>query len=253
MRISALSEQTGLPVGTIKFYLREGVLPHGRRTSRTSAEYDESHLERIRLIRALTEVGGLEIAQVRRVVEVIESPAPPPIELMATAQRALTGAPAESATPPGEGDPAAVVEPGTTSDAEEASESEESEPGRSRQWAKARGWNIPPDDQLISRLEVAWSACDDAGMELTPELLHEYAASVEEIARIDVAHVPRDPEAAVRRVILGTVLGDAVLASLRLLAQREAGYAAMRAAQGVDPSDPDRSAGRAPDRDPGQD
>ncbi|WP_010532905.1 MerR family transcriptional regulator [Brachybacterium squillarum] len=224
MRISALSEQTGLPVGTIKFYLREGVLPHGRRTSRTSAEYDESHLERIRLIRALTEVGGLEIAQVRRVVEVIESPAPPPIELMATAQRALTGAPPEPSEGSGasgrdHGAPAGGGDPGAEG------------PSRARRWAEDRGWSIPPDDQLVARLEAAWSACDDAGMELTPELLHEYAAPVEEIARIDVAHVPREPEAAVRRVILGTVLGDAVLASLRLLAQREAGYASMRAAQ----------------------
>ena len=40
MRISALSEATGVPVPTLKFYLREGLLHPGEATSRTRAEYD---------------------------------------------------------------------------------------------------------------------------------------------------------------------------------------------------------------------
>ncbi|WP_141748252.1 MerR family transcriptional regulator, partial [Brachybacterium sp. HMSC06H03] len=89
MRISALSARTEVPIGTIKFYLREGLLAPGRQTSRTTAEYDESHVERIRLVRALTDAGGLGIAAVRRIVEVLDAPGPARLDLLATAQHAL--------------------------------------------------------------------------------------------------------------------------------------------------------------------
>ena len=46
MRISQLSAQTGIPVATIKFYLRENLLHDGARTSATQAQYDESHVAR---------------------------------------------------------------------------------------------------------------------------------------------------------------------------------------------------------------
>ena len=51
MRISELSSQTGVPVATIKFYLREKLLQEGIRTSATQAQYNESHVARLRLIR----------------------------------------------------------------------------------------------------------------------------------------------------------------------------------------------------------
>ena len=41
MRISELSAQTGVPVPTIKYYLREGLLPEGERSAPTQAAYGE--------------------------------------------------------------------------------------------------------------------------------------------------------------------------------------------------------------------
>ena len=58
MRISELSSRTGIPVATIKFYLRENLLHPGVRTAATQAQYDESHEARLRLIRALLGPGG---------------------------------------------------------------------------------------------------------------------------------------------------------------------------------------------------
>ncbi|MYU47619.1 MerR family transcriptional regulator, partial [Streptomyces sp. SID7803] len=52
MRLSELSERSGIATATIKYYLREGLLPPGERLSATQAEYDESHLRRLRLVRA---------------------------------------------------------------------------------------------------------------------------------------------------------------------------------------------------------
>ncbi|MFI8354714.1 MerR family transcriptional regulator [Streptomyces cyaneofuscatus] len=62
MRLAELSERSGVPTATVKYYLREGLLPAGRRVSATQAEYDEGHLRRLRLVRAqvatlLTELG----------------------------------------------------------------------------------------------------------------------------------------------------------------------------------------------------
>ena len=55
MRLAELSERSGISTATVKYYLREGLLPPGRRISATQAEYEESHLRRLGLIRALTE------------------------------------------------------------------------------------------------------------------------------------------------------------------------------------------------------
>ena len=65
MRMKELSEASGVPVATIKFYLRERLLPAGERTHPNQSVYGDAHLRRIRLIRALIEVGGLSVATAR--------------------------------------------------------------------------------------------------------------------------------------------------------------------------------------------
>ncbi|HET7822095.1 MAG TPA: MerR family transcriptional regulator, partial [Ornithinibacter sp.] len=49
MRISELSQASGVPLPTVKYYLREGLLMPGEATSRTRAEYGPAHVERVRL------------------------------------------------------------------------------------------------------------------------------------------------------------------------------------------------------------
>ena len=66
MKIAALSEVTGVSVPTLKYYLREGLLPPGVATAVNQAEYDDHHVRRVRLIRALLELGGLSVARVPR-------------------------------------------------------------------------------------------------------------------------------------------------------------------------------------------
>ena len=196
MRISELSARTDVPVGTIKFYLREGLLPPGRRTSRTAAEYNDAHVERIRLIRALTDAGGLGIAAVRRIVTVLDSPQPARLDLLATAQDALL-----------------AEEPAAAGEAPRRS--------RARDWAAARGWTTFPEDLLLERLDRVWQACEEAGIDVDDDLLDRYAEAMEQVARLDVDTVPTGPEGAVHRVIVGTVMLEPVLLALRLLARRE--------------------------------
>lgn len=72
MRLAELSERSGVSTSTIKYYLREGLLPQGRRLSATQADYDESHLRRLRLVRALIQVGKVPVATVRQVLAYVD-------------------------------------------------------------------------------------------------------------------------------------------------------------------------------------
>ena len=53
MKISDLAKLTGVPKQTIHYYIRSGLLPKPQKLSNNSADYDESFVERIRLIKEL--------------------------------------------------------------------------------------------------------------------------------------------------------------------------------------------------------
>ncbi|MEV7544825.1 MerR family transcriptional regulator [Streptomyces sp. NPDC089915] len=72
MRLSELSERSGVSTATIKYYLREGLLAPGRRISATTAEYGEDHLRRLRVVRTLLQVGGLSVAAAAKVLKHVD-------------------------------------------------------------------------------------------------------------------------------------------------------------------------------------
>src|SRR5688500_14197629 len=76
MRIAELSRRTGVPVPTIKYYLREGLLPAGELTSPNQARYDERHVQRLHLVRVLLDVGRLPIATIRQLLTALDQPDP---------------------------------------------------------------------------------------------------------------------------------------------------------------------------------
>ena len=93
MRLAELCAATGVPPATVKYYLREGLLPAGERVSATRAEYGPAHVERLRLIRALVEGADVSIDGVRRIVEAIEQPPPSQHDFFGEAQKAINGPP----------------------------------------------------------------------------------------------------------------------------------------------------------------
>lgn len=202
MKISALAASTGVPVPTLKFYLRNGLLPPGRPLSKTQADYDHTHVERVRLIKALTDVGGLTLEAVQRVLKTLEDPQVERVGLLGAAQRALGGAPSqESETPNKPADP-------------------DGGKLRAHAWLEKRGWNACLGGPWANQLEQAWAACEQAGLTLDTEKMNTYADAAEIIAHADVNSVPADPTAAVYEVIVGTLLVDPVLKVLRRLAQQ---------------------------------
>ena len=74
MRIAELSRRSGASIPTIKYYVREEILPPGTATGRNQAEYSEDHVRRLRLIRALIDVGGLSVAAARQVLATVDPP-----------------------------------------------------------------------------------------------------------------------------------------------------------------------------------
>lgn len=96
MRLAELSTRSGVSTATIKYYLREGLLPSGRRVSATQAEYDEKHLQRLRLVRALIQVGRVPIASAREVLTALEDDSLDHNSRLGTAVYALPTAPTPS-------------------------------------------------------------------------------------------------------------------------------------------------------------
>jgi DNA-binding transcriptional MerR regulator len=192
MRISELSRTSGVPVPTIKFYLREHLLPPGRATAATQAHYDEEHVRRLRLIRALTDVARMPLATVRSVLAVVDAGA--------EATASAVGA-AHDGLPP--------VVPDDVS------------PARALRVVQELGWHVDPESASLRQLEVALAAVEEIGLDLGPERLTAYAGAALDVARVDVAGVPgADPQDAVLYVVVGTVLYEPVLLALRRLAQQ---------------------------------
>ena len=70
--MAELAKVTAVPVATLKFYAREGLLHAGHATAVNQAEYDDSHVRRVKLVQALLQLGRLAIADARSVIMAVE-------------------------------------------------------------------------------------------------------------------------------------------------------------------------------------
>ncbi len=197
MRISALASTTGLSVATVKFYLREGLLHPGVATSATQASYDDTHVRRLRLIRALIGSVGLSVQQARTILDLIDEPGD---DLYATLGRAV------SALPP-------TVEPPSSDDPDPFP--------RARAALESLGQVFDPRFAAVAQLEQALAAAEAAGMPISPERLATYGRLLHEVAEFDLDHMPGEPHAAVQYTVLGTALYEPVILALRRLAHQD--------------------------------
>jgi AcrR family transcriptional regulator/predicted DNA-binding transcriptional regulator AlpA len=69
MKISELVKESGLPASTIRYYVREGLLPPPIKTGKTMAYYSDEHLARIAYLKELTETRGMSLAEARDAIE----------------------------------------------------------------------------------------------------------------------------------------------------------------------------------------
>jgi DNA-binding transcriptional MerR regulator len=69
LRMRELADAAGVSAGTIKHYLREGLLPEPVKTSRNMAWYPREFVERVKLIKQLQEERFLPLKVIREVLE----------------------------------------------------------------------------------------------------------------------------------------------------------------------------------------
>jgi DNA-binding transcriptional MerR regulator len=69
LKISELAEASGVPVATVRHYLREGLLPEPVKTSRNMAYYPPEFADRIRLIKQLQEERFLPLKVIRELLD----------------------------------------------------------------------------------------------------------------------------------------------------------------------------------------
>ncbi|MFB8216800.1 MerR family transcriptional regulator [Streptomyces anulatus] len=203
MRIGELSRRSGVPVPTIKYYLREGLLSAGELTSPNQAHYSTGHERRLRLIRALLDVGGLSLAAIGEVLEAMDDPEQPVHKVLGVAADGVTPAGEEGAGP----------------ELEDARE-------EVAELLRRRDWQADERSPAAESLAGVLSALRRAGHGGYIDLLDVYADAAEPVARADLDYVQRRVarEDLVESVVVGTVLGEAMFGALRRLAHIDVSF-----------------------------
>ncbi|MEU3617571.1 MerR family transcriptional regulator [Streptomyces sp. NPDC002623] len=205
MRLAELSAHSGVSTATIKYYLREGLLPPGRQINLTTAEYDEEHLRRLRLVRAMIQVGGLPVATVREVLGHVDDDSLGRTIRLGAALWALPQ----------------VREPDTEDDHVRAAHLEADELLRTLGWSNAR--LLTTISPAYRSLVVSVAALRRLGYEWDAELLVSYAELMHRAAVLDLDFVEtRESEAErIEAAVLGAILIEPMLQALHRLAQEE--------------------------------
>ena len=193
---------------TVKYYVREGLVPEGHRTSRNQTAYDDSHVQRIRLVRALIETGGLSITATKQVLSVLDDHQGNLAYAFEAAQHALG-----SVGGAGARDAGVVARQ------------------RIAELVGSRGWTTTDDNPGLEVAARALDGLSTIGFAPSAEFLAAYAEAAAAVARADLAALGTRsrPDEITELMVVGTVMGDALLAGLRRLAQQDATAAAFPA------------------------
>jgi len=201
MRISELSAVSRVSLPTVKFYLREGLLAPGDARAVNQAEYGDDHLRRLRLIRALTDVGGLRLRDVGAVLAAIDDEELPLHDLLGVAQYALGPGEVNGSHPP----------------SDERSEATGDVDGL----VSRMGWDVNGAAPARRSLATAIVTLRELGWDVSVDGLLRYARAVDQLAAEEVASVPEQGSRGqiVEHMVVGTVVFEAILGALRRLAQ----------------------------------
>ena len=220
MKVSELSQRSGVPVATLKFYLREGLLPPGERIASNQANYDERHLRRLRLIRVLQEVGNLSLTAIRDLAQRLDAPDAETMDVLRAAMDAqATRSPERLAS--------------------EASPEWQAAAREIDAFLEQVGWATRPDSTARKRLVDALLALREREPDMPVTAFFPYVRAAGEMAQNEVAHVmgalEAGPAEAVEAVVMGTVLWEPVFTSLRRIAHESLSRRVLRSAQPQQP------------------
>ncbi|MGP3948293.1 MerR family transcriptional regulator [Streptomyces sp. 7N604] len=205
MRLAELSERSGVPTATIKYYLRERLLPPGQRITATQAEYGEEHLRRLRLVRALIQVGRMPVATAREVLAAVDDESLDQHMRLGAATWALPHGP----------------EPDAEDPATETARATVAEVLRELGWRhdESGGQPSPAHGTLVASV----AALERLGYPCDPAHLANYARAATGVAvhDLDLVEEYERPAEQVEAAVALTVLYEPVLLSLRRMAHAE--------------------------------
>ncbi|MFC4030068.1 MerR family transcriptional regulator [Streptomyces polygonati] len=197
MRVSELSRRSGVSVATIKYYIREGLLPAGRPTGVKQADYDEDHVRRLRLIRALISVRGLSVHTTAEILRAIADSDANIHHTLGLVIGALDAASGEQHTepPPMAGEVDLLIE--------------------------EMGWVVHSSSTAPRTLGEAIASLKQLDVDLDRRTLLPYARLAEQIAALDLEQLgdAAEPLELAERAVLMTVLFEPALMALRRMAQ----------------------------------
>lgn len=198
--MSELSDRTGVPVPTIKYYLREGLLPDGDRRTPRLTDYGEQHVRRLELLRILREVGDVPVEGLRRLVAATETRGTVH-DLFAVAADALAPTP-----PPGGPGPGRAQ-------AREVADAIIEQAG----WDRVRDDSVDRDN-LAATLELV-GRFDTHPRD--PAEIAPYVAMADQLARHEIANLDdrKDRIGLLEEMVVGQVVFATVLTTLRRLAE----------------------------------
>jgi DNA-binding transcriptional MerR regulator len=202
MQLKELSEQAGVSAASIKYYLREGLLPPGETVHATRAQYSDRHVSRLRLIQALRKVVDLNIGQIRSLLQLADGGAPR-LELLAGVQRTVLGLDAVSAD---RGD--------IRTEAGDAV-------------VRLRNWPDVPSDAR-NALNAHLALMESLGVPVPLELLDAYSMALDDIGALDISATtaPDDVNQLILTAAVGMHLHSRLV--LKLLALAQASHAIRR-------------------------
>lgn len=198
--MAELSVRSGVAPPTIRYYLREGLLFPGELTSPNQARYDDSHVRRLRLVRALLDIGGLSVDAAKGVISAMAAKSGDEFAVLGQVQYGLTP-PARSDAPP---PPAARA--------------------RVDRIISERGWRVREHNPSRLALAEAIGTLEDLGRHELLAGLDRYADAADALAEqeVDELLAITGEDARAEAIIAADVVGDALLSALRRLAQESA-------------------------------
>lgn len=205
MRMGDLARATGVPVATLKYYLREGLLQPGEPTAVNQAEYGEAHVRRVKLVQALLQFGRLSIADAQRVVAAAEDESLPIHDAFGIAQDAMV--PARDRSGPGYAAALADVD----------------------RFVRRHRLLVRPEAAVRGMLADALVGLQECallpdGVAPGSELFDSLVAPLVAMAEHDVGSTPADASRAeqVEHTVVGTVVFEVAYAAVRRLALEDA-------------------------------
>lgn len=179
MKLGELARSLDTTTASVKFYIREGLLPPGRKVNQTTAIYDESHHRRLALILGLRGAIGTSLARIADLVAIIDDPEAGQLDVLEAAQtigvegRGEEGSRSVPGARTGSGDADAGAADASAAVARIIDEQDWPDvPSRARaaverRLARVRTHGVDLDPQTLSRIAAAVASIGVMGLEVS--------------------------------------------------------------------------------------